>query len=120
LGSGSATGYANLSSGILKSNAISTSYYAEGVFSFFYDTITFSANATGTAYLDYHWDGTMSPSSGTPETSAANATFGIDVVSTYSIRIDEKHWLTDIPTECQTILNGGATQCCELKLVVIE
>ena len=61
-GSASALGYADLSSGVLRANA--TSAVGDGTaaltLAMFEDDVTFSPNAAGIGYLDFHWDGTLS------------------------------------------------------------
>ena len=67
----SASGYANLETGILRSESIGPPIqpglgYADGQFSSqsaaqIVDTITFGAGASGTGFLDWHVDGTLTP-----------------------------------------------------------
>ncbi len=67
LGSASGTGSANMTSGLLTAvsrapdaDPLHNTLTTTTVTSQIYDDISFSANATGIAYVDYHWDGLQS------------------------------------------------------------
>jgi len=76
-GSASALGFADLSSGVLRAEATSAvganaSALATAIMR---DDVTFSSNATGIGYLDFHWDGTLS-SLASPSYGGALLSFG--------------------------------------------
>ena len=82
LSDSSAAGYANLETGILRSESIGPPIqpglgYPDGQFSSqsaaqIVDTITFGAGASGTGFLDWHVDGTLTPA-GNPFPSATTS-----------------------------------------------
>lgn len=82
LSDSSASGYANLETGILRSKSIGPPIqpgigYPDGQFSSqsaaqIVDTITFGAGASGTGFLDWHVDGTLTPA-GNPFPSATTS-----------------------------------------------
>ena len=74
-GNSSASGFANLSTGVLRSSAVATNSfpgtpYAASVVSTAIDTVRFSGGVGQTAFLDYSFDGTLG------YTSPSMATFG--------------------------------------------
>ena len=72
IGSATAFGYSNLDTGILRASAVaptgSLKYsFAEARFQ---DTVTFAPGSSGVAYLDWNFDGTLSPYAGDAQSTA--------------------------------------------------
>lgn len=96
-GAAAASGYANLDSGVLKAQAVApvgtNVAYADAQVGIA-DSISFSAGASGTAHLDYHWDGSLSAYGGSGPDSVASLQFYI-VPGGQPPAISEQHVLTN-------------------------
>lgn len=84
---GAAFGYANLETGVLRSSGTApagSGQYAYAL-SVIEDSVSFSAGATGTAFLDWHFDGTLASTSGG---SSAGLLLNIDGITRGYLLID--------------------------------